>query len=163
MPGGRPSKLTPEIQSRICAVLRAGNYREVACAKAGVHYATFARWMADGKAATAGPFREFHDAVKRAEAYAEAKLLGQIRTASVENWQAAAWMLERKTPDRWGRRDKVTLDLAVQRELEQALEKLSSALDRETYGRVLGVLAGSEGGADAAGAPADGERLSTDD
>ncbi len=34
-----------------------------------------------------------------------------IATAAKENWQAAAWRLERKFPERWGRRQKVDAQL----------------------------------------------------
>ena len=33
-----------------------------------------------------------------------------IKRAALKSWMAAAWMLERKSPERWGRREVPTAD-----------------------------------------------------
>ena len=49
---------------------------------------------------------QFFQAVKRAEAEAEAAAVLHIKKAASEGtWQAAAWYLERKYKDRWSRQD----------------------------------------------------------
>jgi hypothetical protein len=58
---GRPSKLTPEIQDRICASLRAGNYACVAARLAGIAESTFYDWLEQGKRARSGRFSEFSE------------------------------------------------------------------------------------------------------
>lgn len=55
-------------------------------------------------------FRDFRNAVKRAEAQAEEARLNTIIIAAKKNWTAAAWWLERKFPERWGRREAVNLN-----------------------------------------------------
>jgi uncharacterized Fe-S cluster-containing radical SAM superfamily protein len=62
---GRPSKLTPEVQEKICNAIRAGNYYEAACAYAGIDYSTFRRWMIKGEKAKKGKYHEFCEAVKK--------------------------------------------------------------------------------------------------
>jgi hypothetical protein len=47
---GRPSKLTPEIQDRICASLRAGNFAVVACQAAGISESTLLQLAGAGQA-----------------------------------------------------------------------------------------------------------------
>ena len=47
--GGRPSKLTPEVQEKIVTAIRAGNYAQVAAVYAGIGERTFYRWMELGK------------------------------------------------------------------------------------------------------------------
>jgi len=48
---------------------------------------------------------EFSDALKRAMAECEVRDLGRIeKAAGAGVWQAAAWRLERRYPERWGRR-----------------------------------------------------------
>lgn len=100
----RPTKLTPERQEQIIAMLKAGNYIETACAYAGIDPGTFYNWMRRGESASSGRFFQFFNAVQKARAEAEARNVQVIQKASLDTWQASAWWLERSFPDRWGRR-----------------------------------------------------------
>ena len=52
---GRPVKLTPEIQQRLCDALRAGNTREAAAQYAGIARSTLYEWLgADATPSTHG-------------------------------------------------------------------------------------------------------------
>ncbi len=110
---GRQTKLTPEVQERIVRAIRSGNYAQVAAAGAGIDKSTYWRWMADERPL----YRAFRDAVEKADADAEARNIALVQQAAPKNWQAAAWYLERKHFDRWGRREKQDiegkLDIAV--------------------------------------------------
>lgn len=100
----RPTKLTPETQDRIVTALRAGNYQETAARYAGIDGATFYRWMERGTEETEGIYSEFCEAVENAKAAAEVRDVALIDLAAQDgSWQAAAWKLERKFPNRWGR------------------------------------------------------------
>lgn len=99
----RPSKLTPEVQKRLVKAIKAGNYYEAACGFAGIHYSTFREWMIKGEKAKSGKFREFYEAIKKAENEAEVRMVAQWQQHMPENWQAIATFLERRYPDRWGR------------------------------------------------------------
>lgn len=105
---GRPSKITPELQAELIKWLNAGNYIETAAHLAGVSKQTVYAWLKKGQKQSRGQFRDFLDAVKKAEAGAEARLLLLVEKAAAKNWQAAAWRLERKHPERWGRKDTFT-------------------------------------------------------
>jgi hypothetical protein len=106
---GAKGKLTPEVQDKIVKALRAGNYRTTAAKVAGIHDATFYNWIKWGEAQKKGRYFEFFEAVKKAEAEGEAALIATINVASKDTWQAAAWILERKYPDRWGRKDALAM------------------------------------------------------
>lgn len=68
MPGrGRPSKLTPVTQERICALLRKGVPRDRAARLAGVGVSTFHTWLAEGAKHETGKYRDFLEAVCTAE------------------------------------------------------------------------------------------------
>ena len=109
MAGGRPCKLTPETQKAICDALRAGATHRMAADFAGVDVATMQRWLADPRS----PFREFREAVKGAEAKGDVGALAVIRQAATNGtWQAAAWLLERRHPAEYGRRQVVALQRA---------------------------------------------------
>lgn len=100
---GRPSKLTPEVQKRITDAIRVGATYELAAQYGGVSYNTFNEWMKAGEAATSGKNRELYEEVKSAEGAAAVKWLAVIDRASIEQWQAAAWKLERRYPHAYGR------------------------------------------------------------
>jgi len=100
---GRPTKLTPELQKQIVAYITAGSYIETAAAAAGIDKTTLHDWLRRGKAGDK-PFDEFSHAVERAMGQADMRDLAVIDRASQDGvWQAAAWKLERKHPDKWGR------------------------------------------------------------
>ena len=100
---GRPTKWTPELQAEVVAALKAGNYLETACLRVGISRQTLHNWLNRGRTGEA-PYDGFLDAVEKAEAWAEVHALALIETAARDGvWQAAAWKLERKHQDRWGR------------------------------------------------------------
>lgn len=99
MPAGRPTKRTPETEKRILDALRVGATRKDASLAAGISQDTFANWLSDSS--------DFSDAVEKAESEDKLRMLAVITKASQEgNWQAAAWRLERKDPDNFGRRER---------------------------------------------------------
>lgn len=99
------SKLTPELQERLVAFLRAGNYVETAAACAGIHKDTFYEWCKKGRKGEE-PFAAFVEVVDKAIAESEARDVALIGKAATVNWQAAAWRLERKMPHKWGRHER---------------------------------------------------------
>lgn len=103
---GRPSKLSPEIQERICNLLRVGNTVETAAGAAGIAPETFYDWMRRGerKGSREKKYRDFKSAVEQARAEAEATLVTRISKAAANgSWQAAGWLLERRAPERWAK------------------------------------------------------------
>jgi transposase len=101
---GRQTKLTPEVQDRIVAALRAGNYQETAARYAGISEDTFYEWLKRGKEEPGSAYSEFSEAVEKAKADAEVRDVALIDKAAHDgSWQAAAWKLERKFPNKWGR------------------------------------------------------------
>lgn len=121
---GRPTKFTPDRTERLIEAIRAGNYRITACQYAGISKHTLRNWIAIAQGPDAPPeYLDFLDALEKAEAEAEAYDLALIRNAArgekdangeyttKPQWQAAAWRLERKNPERWGRRDATKIEL----------------------------------------------------
>ncbi|MFA4971966.1 MAG: hypothetical protein WC683_05085 [bacterium] len=124
-PGGRPTKLTPAIQKSITDMISLGNYIETASALAGISKNTLYDWLRRGAREKQrlhdnprarmkkkeAPFVEFSDSVERALAESESVDIGYIATAAKTQWQAAAWRLERRFPDRWGRKDHSKIEM----------------------------------------------------
>jgi len=113
-PGGRPTKLTEPLIQKICKFLHAGAYIETAAAASDVHKATLYEWLKSGAAIKRDEHEltpedallvRFSDAVEKAMAESEITALKQIDAAARSGiWQASAWRLERKFPQRWGRK-----------------------------------------------------------
>ena len=102
--GGRPSKLTPELREEIVSCIKAGSWTETVCVMAGINKSTFYDWMRRGKEATRHTkYKKFYKAVKQAEAFAEARHVANLSKAAEKHWGAAAWILERRFSERWGR------------------------------------------------------------
>jgi hypothetical protein len=108
MAGRPPIELTPELQETVIGALKAGNYIETAAALVGVHHDTLREWVKKGRRGDPR-YEEFAHAVAQAIASAEARDLAVIGRAANEHWQAAAWRLERRFNDRWGRKNDVSL------------------------------------------------------
>ncbi|HXI16471.1 MAG TPA: hypothetical protein VNM48_08870 [Chloroflexota bacterium] len=90
------SKLTPEAQTRICEAITMGAIYEHAAAYGGITYETFRVWREKNPA--------FSLAVKDAEGRAVVGWLAKIEQAATDGaWQAAAWKLERRYPQDYGR------------------------------------------------------------
>ena len=100
----RPTKRTPERVARIIGALENGCTRRAACAVGRIDQATFERWV--------NRFEDFAVAVKEAEGRAEAYAIAIIRQAMPDQWQAAAWYLERRHAEEWGRKDTLRIEHA---------------------------------------------------
>lgn len=121
---GRPVKLTKKIQDEVVKLLKTGNYIETVSAYVGISKTTFYDWLKRGarekdrvernpKARIRKdekPFVDFSNAVQKAMAHAEIRDVTLIAKASEEYWQASAWRLERKFPDRWGRKEQQKIE-----------------------------------------------------
>lgn len=100
---GRPSKLTPEVQEKICQAIREGNFLYVAAFAAGVNPVTVQDWLARGQIQGSGKYYDFVVAFRQAEAEAERKAVMEIRKAGAEgDWRANLEWLKRRCRERWG-------------------------------------------------------------
>ena len=96
----RPTKYNEDRHNRIVEALRGGNTRRAAAWAGGIDQDTFLQWLRR--------FPNFADDVKAAEADAELAMVERVRTAANDQWQAAAWWLERKMKRDWSNRLEVT-------------------------------------------------------
>jgi len=102
---GRKTMLTQQLADQLVAMLRAGNYITVAVRAVGISRQTFGDWMRRGRSdkSADAEFASFRRRVEQARAEAEVRHVAQIANAAADSWQAAAWLLERQHPERWGR------------------------------------------------------------
>jgi hypothetical protein len=110
---GRPLQLTKDVIRQVEDFLPRALYVETVAAHLGIHRYTFSRWLREGgreqRRRDAGkapdPKLDLHCelsvTVKKALAGAESDYLSVIQAAGAEAWQALAWVLERRFPQRW--------------------------------------------------------------
>lgn len=145
MAGKPKTKLTPETQEKILRYLRLGAYVETAAACSGIHRDTFYGWMKKG-AKGEKPYKAFAEAVEQAMAESEARDLAIILKAAEKNWTAAAWRLERRFPDKYGRHDRTKVEAKVEVSVDE--DALVSKLARLVEG--AGAASGGGGGGESA-------------
>lgn len=107
---GRKPILNDETKTRFLTAIKAGNYRDAACAFAGVARPTFYVWMKKGEEAPDSEYGKFRHEVIEAEAMAEAQMVMIWRTQMPGDYRAVRDFLERRYPDRWARREIITHD-----------------------------------------------------
>lgn len=129
---GRADKLTPETAKRILDAVRAGAPLKQAAEAAGVGESTVYDWRARAQSPKApAKFADFAADLTRASAEASVAAVAAIRRAMPEDWRAAAFYLERRDPQRWGRRTAVSGELSLQHEVsaEEARERLGALFE----------------------------------
>lgn len=138
---GRP-KLTQELVDKAIALKADGlSNGDIICAL-GIHESTFYRWIGDPKNKLQ---RELSEGLKKEEAAFKQTLLTTIRSAALarnQYWTAAAWLLERKYPDEYGkaerRRDEEGAESAPKIVLGVTVQPVQEQLD-------LGPAGGTDG------------------
>lgn len=131
--------LTDELIDTIAQAIRVGAYVETAVALAGVSKDSFYRWLRQAESDEANEVTvKLSDAVKKALAESEKRDLDVIdRAAQQGEWTAAAWRLERKFPNKWGRQSKVQLEHTG---LEGGPIEIQSMTEEEAEARIEKLL-----------------------
>jgi len=93
---GRPSKFTKARRDRIIQAISAGCTYQLAADYAGVTRSTLWAWLSKGEDPKEKQFHTFLNDIKMAEAEGAMVHLGNIQQASVKDWKASAWMMERR-------------------------------------------------------------------
>lgn len=131
---GRPTKLTPDTADRCLRALKLGAYLETVAAAGGVGRDTLNDWVREGnrmiekaerlarksKKPPENPLdlldKRDRTLAQFARDYADALIAAELRALTLVHkaaqgeknvpavWQAAAWFLERRSPEKWGRR-----------------------------------------------------------
>lgn len=132
---GRPIILTVLLIEEIKGIYYKCLHEQTVANAIGVDHSTFRRWKRRGVAELRrirsgqeplqkeAIFVELCSALKKAIAESEIYNLSTIRAASESHWQAAAWLLERRWPHRWGRKDKAIDDEQINKAIESQLRK----------------------------------------
>ena len=101
--GTKRLKLTRRVQERIVKAISSGSSLKIAHNCAGVPSSTFYRWMKRGEEGDGEIFVAFRRAVLKAENEHFERMAQIVTEAADESWHAAAWMLERRNRDDFGK------------------------------------------------------------
>lgn len=93
---GRARTLTPDKKQQIIAFVAGGGSRRRACMFVGIAYTQFSLELTQRDP-------EFARQVEEAEAGNYLIQIGRVQEAAKKQWQAAAWLLERKYPEEFAR------------------------------------------------------------
>ncbi len=95
MPGGRKTKLTEEVVRKLEEAIAMGTPFRLAAKYAGIAESTLHDWRAKKP--------EFSEQLGQVEGRAVVTLLALIQKAAQEDWRAAAWKLEKRYPEEFGK------------------------------------------------------------
>ncbi len=94
---GRRKKLTPELIDKLVEAISIGCTDKHACEYVGIAVSTFYAWKENGRNEKEPIYIEFLEAIQKANARNVIANLAVIQRAAKEKqWQAAAWLLERR-------------------------------------------------------------------
>jgi transposase len=118
-----PTVLNEEVLTKIGELLCAGNYLSPSCRAAGITYQIFCHWRKrwlEGDPAAAR-HHHFFEAIELASSVAETAAIGKLKKGD-PGWQAQAWFLERRFPQRWGKQERTPLPPKRSKPLDQMTE-----------------------------------------
>ena len=103
---GRPNKLNKVLIEEICDLIAEGYPFAEAARMRRISESSFFSWMAMGRKENAEPiYKELVAKVEEASEFSESELIQAMRSSAIRdrNWRSAAWMLERRFPEKYGR------------------------------------------------------------
>jgi hypothetical protein len=115
MRGIQEAKYNATVHKTIVTAVRKGNPKTTAARLAGLHPDTLWEWINHGKQ---NPERYPHyvqlaEDIAQAKAEIDAEMLAHVLAApkiDSKHWTAAAWFLERTSPEEFSRRDKLEVE-----------------------------------------------------
>ena len=114
---GRPrTVMTDEAKAKIVKAVRLGLWPDRAAEMHGIKPGTMRKERKLDE--------EFSTALKEAEAQAEASVHGKMLRHMDKQWTACAWMLERRWPQRWAKREIV--DVGAGSDAKRLLEQIQT-------------------------------------
>jgi hypothetical protein len=113
---GRPLREPTDDEVKVIGALTVkGLPREMVANALGISERTFYRWLARGRRARKGAFWQICQNEKKAQAKFVADCMDRIRKVGMGDgdrlpqWTALAWLLERRFPEHFGRRDETAV------------------------------------------------------
>ena len=97
--------LTSELQETMVKLLEDGVQVKHACEYVRISEGCYYNWFKRGEKEGKGIYYEFMKSCSEARAKSARHAIVMIRKATLKDWRAAAWFLERAFPKQWGPQD----------------------------------------------------------
>ena len=137
-------KLNDDLISKLAGYVAEGNYYSTACYACGISERAFYEWLeladrdlSSGLDESSSLPMRLVQSLKNAEAEAEAERVARIRAAGQKgNWLADMTHLERRHPERWGRKDRInnssgnTYNINMEKAIIDASHKFDEVMAR---------------------------------
>lgn len=151
-------QVNPEIQKTLVKHLKAGNFLETAMAAAGISRQNMTRWLTMGAKERNRAqidkrkrvrkkyqiYVDLLDAIEQAQAESEIRDVKIMEKAAKGNWQAAAWRLERKYPERWGKKSTISHQGRVSIDVREDQHRIDRFLAQSDEGTADAILVAAE-------------------
>lgn len=102
-------KYTKVLAHQICEHVSNGVPLSAAAIACGIHNVTLHRWRNEKP--------EFNEMIEQAVGVSEARLVSSI--SKYDDWRAKAWILERKFPERWSKREQIDMNVSKSEGLDE--------------------------------------------
>lgn len=109
---GRKTILNEELQTKLCDYIKVGVPIRDACHAVGIAESMFYLWQQKGLENKGRPYVLFVKAVEKAKSQSKIRSIVRIDKAANDDWRADAWLLERRFPEEFGKRDQLKLHQA---------------------------------------------------
>lgn len=83
-----------------------------ACLACGISESVFYYWQERAVKEKQRKYVQFLEAIEKAKSESKIRSLVRIDKAALEDWRADAWLLERRYPEEFGKRDQVKIHQA---------------------------------------------------
>lgn len=146
--GYSPKKLTPKLIKKMSALVQNGAKLKDACSLLKISESTYYKWLeeAEDEENTDPLLQEFSLEMKHAEA--KNKQFNIVKIQKDKSWRAAAWWLEKKYPDEFGKEERIITENTTRADVKfvkEAVEmgrkefkkKFVSAQDSDDYNKTL--------------------------
>lgn len=120
-----PDKCTKELIEEIARLKEHGLTEKAICECVGISQATLCNWKNNPK--TKNHF-ELIERLKKAQKEHRISLIKRIEEGSVNDWRAAAWLLERTYPEEFAKPEVQLARKIAKATMEQADDALSASL-----------------------------------
>ncbi len=117
---GRKSLFTEELVRKIEGYSALGVSDKAIFEAVGISHDTFYKWIKNKP--------EFAVRIHKARSLGQAKLVKLIWDAVPKTWQAAAWLLERRWPGEYGKKETLKHELGDNMSFAEGLDKLEKHL-----------------------------------
>ena len=107
--------------NKICDLIAQGHSKESACRRVGITNKTLWTWTKDDE--------ELREKVSQAVAKSEISLVNKVLNKATDDWKAAAYLLERRFPERYAPKAELSIDVNKSDGLEQVVAMFEQTND----------------------------------